>query len=185
MKIHKIGQSQNRTTQNIDNVISTKCFCAFETYYCNKCTIHHTFYRAITILVVLATDKKTDVWSRHFMIWKINFGLWAVAWAGQWEKRVWADYEQLLRPVFSLFWGQKIFFWKHHSVRTEKLHWKKVKKNIFNPDKVKKRASKVAHNLPRPFYFTVQPRPQPRIVFSYYEISGPDMCSYLWQKPNS
>ena len=24
-------------------------------------------------------------------------------------KRVWADYEQLLRPVFSLFQGQKIF----------------------------------------------------------------------------
>ena len=39
------------------------------------------------------TDKRTDVWSRDFMIWIINFGLWAVAWAGQWEKRVWADYE--------------------------------------------------------------------------------------------
>ena len=25
----------------------------------------------------------------------------------------------------------------------------------------------------------VQPRPQPRIDFSYYEISGPDICSYL------
>ena len=49
------------------------------------------------------TDKRTDVWSR-------DFGLWAVAWAGQWEKRVWADYEQLLRPVFSLFRGQKNFF---------------------------------------------------------------------------
>ena len=28
------------------------------------------------------TDKRTDVWSRNFMIWKINFGPWAVAWAG-------------------------------------------------------------------------------------------------------
>ena len=54
-----------------------------------------------------ATDKRTDVWSRDFMIWKINFGLWAMAWAGLWEKRVWADFEQLLRPVFSLFRGQK------------------------------------------------------------------------------
>ena len=54
-----------------------------------------------------ATDKRTDVWSRDFMIWRIIFGLWAVAWAGQWEKRVWADYEQLLRPIFSLFWGQR------------------------------------------------------------------------------
>ena len=38
------------------------------------------------------------------------------------------------------------------------------KKNFsffFDPEKVKKRASKVAHNRSRPFYFTVQPRPQP------------------------
>ena len=34
---------------------------------------------------------------------------------------------------------------------------KKIKKKIFDPKKVKKRASKVAHNRPRPFYFTVQP----------------------------
>ena len=52
------------------------------------------------------TDKRTDVWSRNFLIWKINFGLWAVAWAGLWEERVWAKYEQLLRSVFSLFRGQ-------------------------------------------------------------------------------
>ena len=55
------------------------------------------------------TDKRTDVWSRDFMIWKVNFGLWAVAWAGVWDKRVWADYEQLLRPVFSLFRCQNFF----------------------------------------------------------------------------
>ena len=53
------------------------------------------------------TDKRTDVWSQDFIIWKINSGLWAVVWAGQWEKRFWADYEQVLRPVFSLFRGQK------------------------------------------------------------------------------
>ena len=40
---------------------------------------------------------------------EINFGLWAVAWAGLWEKRVWVHDEQLLRPVFSLFRGQKFF----------------------------------------------------------------------------
>ena len=57
-----------------------------------------------------STDKRTDVWSRDFMIWKINFGLWAVAWAGLWDKRVWAEYEQLLMPVFSLFWVKKFFF---------------------------------------------------------------------------
>ena len=50
---------------------------------------------------------------------------WAVAWAGLWEKRVWVNYEQLLRPVFSHFRGQKKnlkIVWKHYSVRTEKLH---------------------------------------------------------------
>ena len=55
------------------------------------------------------TNKRTDVWSRDFLLWKINFVLWAVAWAEKWEKRIWADYEQLLRPVFSLFRGQKKF----------------------------------------------------------------------------
>ena len=35
---------------------------------------------------------------------------------------------------------------------------KKLKKN-FGPEKVKKQASKVAHNRLRPLYFTVQPRP--------------------------
>ena len=38
-----------------------------------------------------------------------------------------------------------------------------IGEQMYGPDskKVKKRASKVAHNWPRPFYFTVQPRPQP------------------------
>ena len=57
-----------------------------------------------------STDKRTDVWSRDFIIWKIDYWLWAVVWTGLWNKRVWADYEQLLRPFFSLFRGQKIFF---------------------------------------------------------------------------
>ena len=37
----------------------------------------------------------------------------------------------------------------------------KKNKIFFDPKKVKKLASKVAHNRPRPFYSTVQPRPQP------------------------
>jgi hypothetical protein len=32
---------------------------------------------------------------------------WAVGWAGL-KKEVWADYEQLLRPTFLSFHGQKI-----------------------------------------------------------------------------
>ena len=34
-------------------------------------------------------------------------------------------------------------------------------KYFFDHEKVKNRASKVAHNRPRPFFPTVQPRPQP------------------------
>ena len=100
---------------------------------------------------LLLTDKRTDVWSRDFIIWKINSGLWAVVWAGLWNKRVCADYEHLLRPVF------------------------------FYPEKVKKRASKVAHNRPNPFFSQSSPdhNPQPKIDFSYYEISGPDICSLI------
>jgi hypothetical protein len=52
------------------------------------------------------------------LIWEINFGLWAVAWARPWEKGVWADSEQLFWVVFSIFNGQKKkkkkfkkFFW--------------------------------------------------------------------------
>ena len=37
---------------------------------------------------------------------------------------------------------------------------KKFKKRFFDPEKVKKLASKVAHNWPRHFYLTVQPKPQ-------------------------
>ena len=50
---------------------------------------------------------------------------------------------------------------------------------FFDPEKGKKWASKVAHNQPRPFYSTVQPWPQPKIDFSYYEISGPEVCSLI------
>ena len=46
---------------------------------------------------------------------------------------------------------------------------------------MKKWAPKVAHNRPRPFFPTVQPRPQPTAQnwFSYNEISGPDICSLI------
>ena len=88
------------------------------------------------------TDKRTDVWSRNFLIWEINFGLWAVAWAGLWEKGVWADSEQL----FWVFFSMQLF---------------SADAMVFSKKFVKKQASKVAHNRPRPFFPTVQPRPQP------------------------
>ena len=80
-----------------------------------------------TSLTVQSTDKRTDACSRHFMIWKINSGLWAVGWAGLWNKR--------FGPIMSNFWGRffqlfvgkkKKKIWKHCSDRTEKLHRKKV-----------------------------------------------------------
>ena len=76
-------------------------------------SVHHAAFTLNNNTHMQSTDKRADVWSRDFMIWKINFGLWAVAWAGLWNKRVWADYEQLLRPVFFSFSGPKkiwIFF---------------------------------------------------------------------------
>ena len=83
----------------------------------------------------------------------------------------------LKKLVISLFRGQ--FIKKvlcNFSVRMLQCFQKKI---FFYPEKVKKRASKVAHNRPRPFQFTVQPRPQPRIDLSYPEISGPDICSLI------
>jgi hypothetical protein len=45
------------------------------------------------------------------MIWKIDFGLWAVAWAGPWEKGVWADSEQLFfGGFFNFSWAKKKYF---------------------------------------------------------------------------
>ena len=48
-------------------------------------------------------------------------------------------------------------------------------------EKVKKRASKVAHNRPRPFFPLSSPghSPQPKIDSPYHEISGPDICSLI------
>ena len=62
---------------------------------------------------------------------------------------------------------------------------KKIKKKIFDPEKVKKRASKVAHNRPRPFYLTVQPRPQPTAqnwFFILWNLGTRHLFSYLWVK---
>ena len=89
------------------------------------------YQQLYSISSATTTDKRTDVWSRDFIIWKINSGQWAVVWAGLWNKRVWADYEQFLRPFFLSFYVQKInlkFVWKYLRVRTENLHRIKVKK---------------------------------------------------------
>jgi hypothetical protein len=58
---------------------------------------------------------------------------------------------------------------------------KKKFKKKFDPEKVKKWATKVAHNRPDPFISQSSPdhSPLPRIDFSYYEISGQDICSLI------
>ena len=89
------------------------------TFYCSKIPVFlmpekkstspkKGWLKFVTMIVqVNFTDKRTDVWSRNFLIWEINFGLWAVAWARPWEKGVWADSEQLFWVFFSIFHGQK------------------------------------------------------------------------------
>jgi hypothetical protein len=47
---------------------------------------------------IYTTDKRTDAWWDIFMIWKIDFGLLAVGWAGLWNKK--------FGPIMSNFWGR-------------------------------------------------------------------------------
>jgi hypothetical protein len=67
-------------------------------------------------------------------IYDMKNQFWAVGCGLGWKvkKKVWADYKQLLKPVFLSFHWQKInlnFFCKYCRVRTEKLHRIKVKKS--------------------------------------------------------
>ena len=78
------------------------------------------------------TDKETDESLRHIYDMKKSI-LGCGRWAGlDSEKKVWADYEQLLRPGFLIFFGQEInikFFWKYCRVCTEKLHIIRINKS--------------------------------------------------------
>ena len=59
---------------------------------------------------------------------------------------------------------KKIYFFTFFSMQlfsADAMVFSKFFFNFFDPKKVKNRASKVAHNQPRLFCFTVQPRPQP------------------------
>ena len=67
-----------------------------------------------------------------------------------------------LKKLFiSLLWPKKFLFliFKKDIMQlfsVEAIEFSKKDLNsFFDPEKVKKRASKVAHNRPRPFYFTV------------------------------
>ena len=59
---------------------------------------------------------------------------------------------------------------------------KSKKKENYNFNKKNKKKKNFAHGkLKKPFYSTVQPRPQkqPKIDFPYYENSGSDICSLI------
>ena len=68
-----------------------------------------------------------------------------MVWAGLWNKRVWADYEQLLRSVFSLFGGQKKSKFSFENTIASALKSCKIPflqkffLQNFDPEKVKKK----------------------------------------------
>ena len=91
-------------------------FCTTEVEINNPNRAYNWFRLLDSILLLVwntvgATNKRTDVWSRDFIIWKINSGLRAVVWAGLWNKRVWtlgrlwATFE----AIFFAFLGSKFF----------------------------------------------------------------------------
>ena len=70
----------------------------------------------------------------------------------------------LKKCFFHFFWVKKMFkkcVVKKDIVQLFSADAIVFPKNFFDPEKVKKWASKVAHNRPRPFYFTVQRKPEP------------------------
>jgi hypothetical protein len=80
------------------------------------------------------------------------------------------------------FWLLLTFILCNFSVRTLKYFQKKIKL-FFVHKNLKKQASKVAHNQPRPFYFTVQPRPQPTAnnrFFILWNLGARHLFSHLW-----
>ena len=119
-----------------------------------------------------------NLWSHHFnqshyrevprwvifMEQELRFGLDLGQLALLKKKHIWANYEQLLRPVFSLFGGQNFFL-------------------IFflTPKKWKNGPQKLLIIGPDPFIPQSSPghSPQPKIDPPYHEISGPDICSLI------
>ena len=133
--------------------------------------------------IIYLTDKRKDAWSQDF-ISILGCGLWSGL---NCETKGLGPFMSKFWDPFFHFFGVKIFFvvvWKHYSVRTETcIYTFFMKKKQFDPEKVKKkRASKIAHNRPRPFYFTVQPRPQPTAQNWFYilwNLGTRHLFSYL------
>ena len=91
-------------------------------------------------------DKRTNVWSRPSCIYTQIFRP---------KKTGFSIIINTFQKTFDFFFT---FILCNFSVRTLKNFQKKLKNFCFH-ENIKKQASKVAHNRPRPLYFTVQPRP--------------------------
>ena len=65
---------RNRGSQASSNLISLGYTAPISFYYHHP-TFVIKYFRWDPVKI---TDKRTDLWSREFIIWKINFGLWAV-----------------------------------------------------------------------------------------------------------
>ena len=89
-----------------------------------------------------------------------------------------SNFPQIFSPKktdFFMFLGSKKFFFEfffklsYATFQCGRYNVKKVlKKSFFAHEKLKKPPKKVAHNQPRPFYSTVQPRPtanSPKLIF--------------------
>ena len=111
-------------------------------------------------IILPPIDKRTDVWSRPSCI-----------------------YTQIFSPkkklLFRFFVIKKKFFFK--GIMQLFSVFKKIYIFFFTPKKGKNRTQMLLIIGPDPFISQSSPDhiPQPRIDFSYYEISGPDICSLI------
>ena len=114
------------------------------------------------------TKKRTDVWSRHSCFYTQNFS----------TKKTWFfPHKIYFKKIFWLFFT---FILCNFSVQTLKYFFKNwtdflsIKTFLYVPEKL-------LIIGPDPFISQSSPDHslQPRIDFSYYEISGPDICSLI------
>ena len=94
--------------------ISPSSFCTvYLKQFCNNYTVN-------------IIDKRTDTSWDIFMTWKINSWLVWAAGPGH-EKKVWGRLRATFEGGYFNCGKKNKIFWKHCSVRSEKLHRKKVK----------------------------------------------------------
>ena len=113
--------------------------------------------------LIRTTDKRTDVWSQPSCIYTQIFS----------AKKT--GFSHIKNTIFFTF--VYLYFMQLFSFFKKFLNWYFVHKNY------KKWVSKVAHNRSRPFYFTVQPRPQPTAqnwIFILWNLRTRHLFSYLW-----